>query len=56
MLIFFKILFLYLKERQREHEWWGRADGEGQTGCLLSGEPDPGLGAPSQDPGIMSDA
>ena len=39
-LIFFKILFIYLTERERAQAWGGR---EGEAGSLLSRHPDVGL-------------
>ena len=35
------MLFIYLKER--EHKWRGEAEGEGEAGSSLSGEPNVGL-------------
>ena len=49
---FYKILFIYLRERQ--HEWGGEAEAEGEADSLLSTELD--VGPRSQDPGIMTRA
>ena len=32
-----------MRQREREHEWRGGAEGEGEADSLLSAEPDVGL-------------
>ena len=52
LLFFLKDLFIYLRDRDTEHELWGEAEGE--RASLLSGKPDAGV--PSQDPEIIPEA
>ena len=48
-------LFIYLFEKERESaQAGGGAEGEGEEDSLLSMVPDVGLGALSQDPGIVT--
>ena len=40
---FFKILFIYLREREREHKQWMGGEAKGQADSPLSRELDAGL-------------
>ena len=43
ILLYFKILFIYLTEREREHKLGEQqAEGEGEAGSLPNKEPDAG--------------
>ena len=41
--LFFKILFIYLTEGDREHKQGDQQGGEGEVGFLLGKKPDVGL-------------
>ena len=43
LLIFFKFLFAYLREREKGHREGGETEEEGEAGSLPSREPDQGL-------------
>ena len=51
-LMFLKILFIYLTEREPESPSWGRREGRGRS--RLPTEQGAGCRAPSQDPGVMT--